>query len=225
MCRTDLLHIGIDDTDSLVGRCTTHMAYKIVRHLLQKRLGCFVDYPLLIRLNPNVPWKTRGNGAVCLRLKTFDRNQVIEYVTKYVEDESAIDSGANPSVVILSSDVVPEIVQEFGRRAMYDILSLEKAKKIARKFANIEYFLYGNGQGMIGALAAIGTQLLGDHTFEAIAYRLKENCNTIRKIEPSKVIRCCEATFPYTFNNYDFIHHRVLITPHGPDPVFCGIRG
>ena len=27
-----------------------------------------VDYPRLVRLNPNVPWKTRGNGAVALTL-------------------------------------------------------------------------------------------------------------------------------------------------------------
>ena len=222
---SELLHIGIDDTDSLNGRCTTHIAYKIVSHILQNRLGDFVDYPLLIRLNPNVPWKTRGNGAVCLRLRSDNYTRIVDHVTKYVEDESALDSGANPGVAILAGKVVPEIVQEFGRRAMYDILSLEKAKKIVQKFANMEYFLYGNGQGLIGALAAIGTQLWGDHTFEAIAYRLIENCNATRKIDPSNVIRCSNETFPNTFNNYDFTHDRVLVAPHGPDPVFCGIRG
>jgi tRNA(Ile2)-agmatinylcytidine synthase len=29
----------------------------------------FIDYPNLIRLNPNAPWKTRGNGAVSLRIQ------------------------------------------------------------------------------------------------------------------------------------------------------------
>jgi len=28
-----------------------------------------MDYPYLVRLNPNIPWKTRGNGAVCIHFK------------------------------------------------------------------------------------------------------------------------------------------------------------
>ncbi len=34
-----------------------------------------------------------------------------------------------------------------------------------------------------------------------------------------------EKTFPHTFNSFDNKKSRVMITPHGPDPVFCGIRG
>jgi len=32
-------------------------------------------------------------------------------------------------------------------------------------------------------------------------------------------------TFPETYNSFDNENDRVLITPHGPDPVFYGIRG
>ena len=34
-----------------------------------------------------------------------------------------------------------------------------------------------------------------------------------------------EKTSPKTFNSYDTKKGRVLITPHGPDPVFYGVRG
>ena len=34
-----------------------------------------------------------------------------------------------------------------------------------------------------------------------------------------------EKTFPETFNNYDESRDKILISPHGPDPVFYGIRG
>ena len=34
-----------------------------------------------------------------------------------------------------------------------------------------------------------------------------------------------EKTFPETFNSFDIKKNRVLITPHGPDPVFYGVRG
>ena len=32
-------------------------------------------------------------------------------------------------------------------------------------------------------------------------------------------------TAPDTFNSYDFENKRMLVTPHGPDPVLLGIRG
>ena len=63
------LHIGFDDTDSINGRCTTHLSYLISNMLIRKFHVEFVDFPLLIRLNPNVPLKTRGNGAICLRIR------------------------------------------------------------------------------------------------------------------------------------------------------------
>jgi tRNA(Ile2)-agmatinylcytidine synthase len=34
-----------------------------------------------------------------------------------------------------------------------------------------------------------------------------------------------QSTIPETFSSYDNDNKRVLITPHGPDPVFYGIRG
>ena len=80
------MHIGFDDTDSPRMGCTTYVAALIVEELL--RLGAsFIDYPNLIRLNPNVPWKTRGNGSLSLRIK-FDENlvdKVIEIAIKIIE--------------------------------------------------------------------------------------------------------------------------------------------
>jgi len=56
-------HIGIDDTDSPKGMSTTFLTYKIVK-FLEKQGMQLKDFPSLIRFNPNIPWKTRGNGAV-----------------------------------------------------------------------------------------------------------------------------------------------------------------
>src|SRR2546421_10712520 len=61
-----VLWIGVDDTDSLQGMCTTFLATEIVRDLTQDL--DLIGYPRLVRLNPNIPWKTRGNGAVCIRV-------------------------------------------------------------------------------------------------------------------------------------------------------------
>ena len=82
----EILHIGFDDTDSLLGRCTTQLAFKITDYLLNKIDAQFLDYPLLIRLNPNIPWKTRGNGSVCLRVRIKNHEKVVEHIKKRVEE-------------------------------------------------------------------------------------------------------------------------------------------
>ncbi len=218
-----VLHVAFDDTDSRAGRCTTHLGFKVAEHL--KKMGVeLVDYPLLIRLNPNIPWKTRGNGAVCLRLKVPDAGRVIDYVRQAVEEGSAIGSGANPGVAFLESDRIPGRLQEFSSIAMCDVMSRQMAEKAA-KAAGVQYFTFGNGQGLVGSLGAMGCLLDGDHTFELIAYRKLENCGLPRIVDEQQIIKFSVDTFPNTFNNYDPSHKRVLIAPHGPDPVFFGVRG
>ncbi|MDX1535049.1 MAG: hypothetical protein R3291_05465, partial [Thermoplasmata archaeon] len=61
------LFVGLDDTDSPRSMCTTYVATELIARF--RRLGWGVEaYPRLVRLNPNIPWKTRGNGALALRL-------------------------------------------------------------------------------------------------------------------------------------------------------------
>ncbi len=219
-----LLHIAFDDTDSRAGRCTTHLAFRVAGELKREMGAELVDYPLLIRLNPNIPWKTRGNGAVCLRARVRDAGRAIDYVRQAVEEGSAIGSGANPGVAFLEGETLPEKLKQFSAFAMCDVSSRQQAEKVARE-CGIKFWTFGNGQGLVGTLGAMGCSLDGDHTFELIAYRTPENCGTPRVVDSDRVIRFSKETFPYTFNNYDQNHHRILITPHGPDPVFFGVRG
>ena len=50
-----ILHIGVDDTDSPKGGCTTYIAALIIESLSKLNVN-FLDYPTLLRLNPNTPW-------------------------------------------------------------------------------------------------------------------------------------------------------------------------
>ena len=217
------LHVAFDDTDSRAGKCTTHLAFKVLEHLT--KIGVKLEeYPLLIRLNPNIPWKTRGNGAICLRLQVPDASKVIDYVRQEVENGSAIGCGANPGVAFLQSDHVPAEIQELSAVAMCDVLSKQIAEKVANR-NDVEYYVFGNGQGLVGSIGALGCLLEGDHTYELIAYRKQENCGKPRKVDKERVIKFTMDTYPNTFNNYDRTHNRIMIAPHGPDPVFIGIRG
>lgn len=217
------LYIGFDDTDSRQGMCTTYLAYKVVDFLL-KHNARFIDYPLLIRLNPNIPWKTRGNGAVALHVDVNNNEAVVEGVKALVENNSHIGHGANPGLVFYSGENIPDDFKEFSNNALHEVLSRKRAMEIVKKYG-IDAYALGNGQGIVGALSAIGTPLDNDHTFEIIAYRKHENCGRPREVSKESVVEMAEQTYPNTYNNYDYKHERVLITPRGPDPIFCGVRG
>ena len=58
-----------------------------------------------------------------------------------------------------------------------------------------------------------------------IAYRKSWNCGKPRRVDLASVKRMDKLTIPGTFNNYDSANRRILIAPHGPDPVLLGIRG
>ena len=218
------LHIGFDDTDSINGRCTTHLSYLISNILIRKFQVEFVDFPLLIRLNPNVPLKTRGNGAVCLRIRGRNYEKIKEEITYTIENYSELENGANPGLVFYEGNDIGKDLISFSESAMDTILSKQLAIKIASK-NNMQFSIFGKGYGIVGALAATGCLLDSDHTFETIAYRSKENIGTNRKTDDFKVKKLSEQSYPYTYNNFDIKNNRILITPRGPDPVFCGIRG
>ena len=127
------LHIGFDDTDSINGRCTTHLSYLISNMLIKKFQVEFIDFPLLIRLNPNVPLKTRGNGAVCLRIRGRNYEKIKEEITYAIENYSELENGANPGLVFYEGNDISKDLTSFSESAMDTILSKQLAIKIASK--------------------------------------------------------------------------------------------
>jgi len=222
MKETSVLHIGFDDTDSRKGMCTTFLAYKVVEYLKKEKVK-FIDYPYLIRFNPNVPWKTRGNGAVALKIKTQKPKLIKKNIIKYIKKYSAVNDGANPGLVFYEHKDIPEDFAKFGKMALYRLVGRNEVKKFIQN-NGIETYHLGNGQGLIGAIGAIGYDFR-DHTFELISYRDKENLGKKREILKDSVKKMQQLTFPTTFNSFDESKNRVLIAPHGPDPVLFGVRG
>ena len=206
----------------LKGMCTTFLAYKIV-DLLKKQETEFLDFPRLIRFNPNIPWKTRGNGAVSIKIKTKNPSGIKRQVKNIISRYSDIENGANPGLVFFESDSIPSNFIDFSNLALWRLINRNNAKKFAKK-NNLEIFYKGNGQGLVGAIGAIGYDF-HDHTLELLSYRKRSKFGKERKISTKSVKVMQEKTFPNTFNSFDTKKGRILITPHGPDPVFYGIRG
>ena len=222
MDTTCTLHIGFDDTDSPKGMCTTFLAYKIVDYL-KKQDSEFLDFPQLIRFNPNIPWKTRGNGAVSLKIKTKNPSKIKNKIKNFVSKYSDIKNGANPGLVFYENKTIPTHFTDFSKLALWQLINRNQAKKFASK-NNLEIFFKGNGQGLVGAIGAISYHF-DDHTLELLSYRKPSKFGKERKISSQSVKVMQQKTFPYTFNSFDDKKSKVLITPHGPDPVFYGIRG
>ncbi len=218
------LHIGMDDIDSPSGGCTTHFASLLVGQL--EELGVtWLDYPNLVRLNPNVPYRTRGNGAVALhfRMDMKHREKVMDIIEAILDSYVEEHANTNPGVVVLE-DRVPESVQWLARRALWRVVPMQLVQSVVR-CDSVQYRTRGRGRGIVGALAAVGHGLTGDYTFEFLAYRDLDETEEERGVDPASVRRMQEALGDQLFSNIDPETGRILIAPKGPDPVLYGIRG
>ncbi len=212
--------MGMDDTDSKLGMCTTYLAA-----VLAERLAGFGihGYPRLIRLNPNIKYKTRGNAALCLVLEKGPVEEVEKIVVRAIEEYARFeDESTNPGVVIHEGDI-PDDVRAFALRVVRDIVDIPEALLLATRHG-MRVHRFKNGRGVIGALASIGLELY-DHTYELLAYRRPENYDKPRYLDRESVYRMDEATYPHTWDNVDLRNKVIVFSPHTPDPVLYGIRG
>ncbi len=219
------LHVGLDDTDSPKAGCTTYVA-ALLAAMFHKMGTRFIDYPSLIRLNPNVPWKTRGNGALCLRIQCEENlaDEIKECAVETIEENSDLSyQGTDPGVVFLTGEV-PREVELFAQKTIQGLVKIDEALRLIKKHG-AEAVGFKKGRGIIGGLAATGEMLKGDHTYEFIAYRSPENRGTRRRVDVSSIVEMDRQMGRLVFNNVDPETGRVLITPRGPDPILYGIRG
>lgn len=214
--------VGIDDTDSSRGFCTTYLAYRIACDL-----GPNVEvlaYPRLVRLNPNVPFKTRGNAAVCLEIETSDPVKAFDALVAKVSELSDVDGGANSGMVFLEDTALAARFEPLYLDALSGLVNPHRVRRLVNELG-LKSLELGNGMGLVGAASSLGFDERLDHTYEFIAYRRRERWGTGRALDSSSVREMDVQTFPHTFNNYDYQKKKVLVAPHGPDPVFAGVRG
>ena len=215
-----MFFIGIDDTDSRSGQCTTYIATKLAEKLSRYTV---ISELRLVRLNPTVPWKTRGNGAVAILAKEKNIEKLKKLTLREIELNAMLDDrGTNPGVVFYAGEI-PQDFTDFYHRCLHRIVEIREAEVLAEKYG-AEIVKYKNGRGIIGALAAIGCKFR-DFTYELIAYRKKDNWGKKRRVDKHSVFVMNAKTYPFTFDNVDYSTNRVLITPNTPCPVLLGIRG
>jgi len=233
--------VGIDDTDSRSGMCTTYLCAYLV-DALRNYCGevSIPSAPRLVRLNPCIPYKTRGNGAVAFEVSTTTTTartrleDVKELVRSTVSKFSELDdANTNPGVVFIEDESMSNLsvrqLKSYYERAVRTVLTLEDALAIITDFG-FDYFGLKNKRGIIGALAAAAFVILQryyryDFTYELMAYREKERWGTPRRIDERSVWEADAATYPLTWDTVDVANRRVVFAPHSPCPVLFGIRG
>lgn len=229
--------IGLDSFDSPYGGCTTHFTFlllaKIVKGFREKIE--FVDYPNLVRLNPNIPWKTRGNAAVVLRIRVEKSvlSEVIEVIKELAAaymrapSQAASDKRSQPGVAVYVGNPWSDrrLVWVY-RKALTDVVTYDIVEGlIARGVIEVPPEFLGN-RGLIGAVASLAALGPGeDFTYELIAYRRPENFGTKRRVDPGSVKLFDRMYSGCTFSNYDYEREETAVDPRGPDPVLYGLRG
>lgn len=216
------LYIGVDDTDSPDGMCTTYLASQIINKFKENGID-LVDYPRLIRLNPFARFKTRGNGGVALKILNDSKAALAkEIVLDEVQKLSMFDcDNTNPGVIFYDGEITKEM-QDYAFRAIYEFITIDEAEEFG-KSAGCEIHKFKKGRGIIGSIAAISLPL-SDCTYELLAYRAPENFGTKRQIDYESVYEMDKKTFPDTFENIDYSEDYIAIEPKTPCPVLYGIR-
>ncbi len=236
--------ISVDDTDGPRGGCTTFVLTEIVREA--RDLGFdLLGYPRLVRLNPNVPWRTRGNAALAARFGHGRGRPIVvgsiggEPVRAYPTGRSLTAAeaemlasrawAATERSSVTSAETDPALVASerrpgpgLYRRAVSEIVPLREARRALRS-AGARSRTLGSPQGLVGAAAALAWPGRR-RTFELIAYRRPGREGRPRQVDPASV-REAARRLPSLAHNFDPVTRRLLVAPHTPCPILFGLRG
>jgi tRNA(Ile2)-agmatinylcytidine synthase len=236
--------VGIDDTDSPNGGCTTWVLTELLKEVRHLDL---IGYPRLVRLNPNVPFKTRGNAALSAcwghgtgksvkvgdfggkalvsyprggRTTRAERDELLDTVVKVVRRSAQWGQKGTDPAISISEKLLPE---ELYWRTVREKVTPSQAMEYLVRVPGSISIAYGDGQGAVGATASIAWPAR-KRTWEIISYRPRERWGTKRVVSADSVRRM-DSEYPDTFLSWDKRTRRVLITPHTPCPILFGIRG
>ncbi|HTT15092.1 MAG TPA: tRNA(Ile)(2)-agmatinylcytidine synthase [Thermoplasmata archaeon] len=239
-----MLWVGIDDTDSPRGGCTTHALTELVDEAGRFGLD-LIGEPRLVRLNPNVPWKTRGNAALSARfgIGAGPRRRVGSLGDRPVwaharaaprpasEETAFVDAawarlletarrgepGTDPAMVVARRRLPARLYWE----AVREIVSVPAVRGLLEQ-SGVWFRYEGTPRGLVGAAAAIAWPA-GHPTWEAIAYRRPERIGSRRALDRGSV-REAQARHPELFLCEDRRTRRLLVAPHTDCPILFGLR-
>lgn len=146
------LLIGIDDTDNESSIGTGKFARNLCATLVEAGLGISLGvtrHQLLV--DPRIPY-TSHNSAAAIVFEASNMNAVAERCREFYADN--FHAGSDPGLCIAEDCV--SCVSDFGRAAQCEVLTKEQAYNAASVVGCLLEEHGGTGDGIIGALAAVG---------------------------------------------------------------------
>ncbi|PSP75672.1 tRNA(Ile2) 2-agmatinylcytidine synthetase [Halobacteriales archaeon QS_1_68_20] len=217
--------VGLDDTDSREGMCSTYVAARVAERLRER--GAAVDRQLLVRLNPAVEHKTRGNAALAVHTDA-DPDLALSVASEAVTEFAEVDTAnTNPGVVVADHPpaATPREVVEWACEAVRDHHDREDALELVDAMG-YGHAGWGNARGTVGALAAVGAwAAFEEWTYELISYRERDRWGTPREVDRDSVFAAAETAYPEAWDTVDSETGDAVCVPNTPGPVLYGIRG
>ncbi|MDA8718152.1 DUF1743 domain-containing protein [Candidatus Poseidoniales archaeon] len=211
--------LGLDDTDSLKGGCTTEVLFRLLNDLPD---DVSFRTPRLVRLWPFAKQRTRGNAAVAVELITENESELLIHLDKWWQQHIESLKGvlgtsdhsertqypADPGMIWTSESMTDEA---FYKSAVSSEIELQNVPEVTR---------YWGGNGRIGATAAVlwpATQC----TYEAIAWRSNE-AEGRRQLDEVALAEVEDLKDTFLCRNPKL--GTSLLAPRGNSPVLFGIR-
>ena len=211
--------LGLDDTDSLKGGCTTEVLFQLLNDL-----PTTVSFrsPRLVRLWPFAKQRTRGNAAVAVELITENEAELLNHLDQWWKQHIESLKGilgtsdhsertqypADPGMVWTSELMTNEA---FYKSAVSSEIELQNVPEVTR---------YWGGNGRIGATAAV-LWPAAQCTYEAIAWRSNE-AEGRRQLDEVALAEVEDLKDTFLCRNPKL--GTSLLAPRGNSPVLFGIR-
>jgi hypothetical protein len=160
-----VVHIGLDDTDTLDSPGTNQLARAIANAVRSEwRCERIVRHQLLF--DPRVPY-TSKNGSASITLEPSgaadevpDLDCLAETCRRVLRERFV--PGSDPGLCVAADGSIPAAVTEFGLRCQREIVTQAEARSLAAASGLHLEGLGGTEGGVIGALAAVGLAVRAD---------------------------------------------------------------
>jgi tRNA(Ile2)-agmatinylcytidine synthase len=217
--------IAVDDTDSRErGMCTTYVAARLADAV--EDAGGSVDRTLLVRLNPAVEHKTRGNAALAVHCD-LPPAEARTRLDDALDRAETADPRTNPGGVVVGAapETVPPGFQRVARRGVQEYVDPEAVRALLAD-SDASTVERGNGRGLVGATAAAGAwAAFSEWTYECIFYRERERWGTDREVEFDSIRAAADEAYPEVWDTVDREERTAVCVPRTPCPILHGIRG
>ncbi len=210
--------LGLDDTDSLDGGCTTAVFQELLNGLPESTT---VGVPRLVRLWPFAQRRTRGNAAVGVEVHSDDVPGLLDHLDTWWTHRIAPLAGTvSPSDISAreQSPASPGMVW-FDHKPPSEAYTSAVMQEVRLDELPLPRRAWG-GHGRIGATAAVAWPGLVC-TWEAISWRLTD-VDGPRNVDNAAISTI--DSWPEIVFSRDPRRGTSLIAPRGRSPVLFGVR-